>query len=205
MRELLLTRHAEGEFNATGRINADPGIPCALTQRGAKQAAALGTLLTNERIDLCATSEHERAIATADVALEGREIQRLVLADLNEPGAGTLEGGLASAYDERLFRDGLSSPNPGGGESQLDALRRYLRAYRTLVDRADEVILVVAHGMPVRWLRAPTAPLGVITGDLSASFSRPNVAFAGDPDRYGSNDLRTRIASLERYLEEQVL
>ena len=92
MRELLLTRHAESEFNASSRINTDPRVPCAMTGRGEEQAAALGVLLADKRIDLCVTSEHERAIATADVALDGRAIPRLVLADFNEPSARHTRG-----------------------------------------------------------------------------------------------------------------
>jgi broad specificity phosphatase PhoE len=204
MRELLLTRHAESEFNASGRINADPQIPCALTERGKKQAAALEVLLDKEQIDLCVTSQHERAIATADAALDGRGIPRLVLADLNEPNAGILEGGLASTYDERLRSEGLGSPNPGGGESQLDALRRYVRAYRTLLQRDERIQLVVAHGMPIRWLRSPAAPFDDSTDELSVGFSRPGVAFAGQPDRYRIDDLKVRLDALRQQLSEQV-
>ena len=113
---------------------------------------------------------------------------------------GTLEGGLASAYDERLRREGLGSPNPGGGESQLDALRRYVRAYRMLVPRSEHVHLVVAHSMPIRWLRSPAVPFGASTDELSVDFAHPGIAFAGRPDRYGVDDLRARLAALEHCL-----
>lgn len=199
MKALLLTRHGESEFNASGRINADPRISSPLTERGEEQAIALGVLLAEEQIDLCITSEHERAITTADVALEGRTITRLVLPNLNEPRAGALEGDLASRYDDRLRRKGMGSPNPGGGESQLDALRRYIRAYEALEQRSEHVQLVVAHGMPIRWLRLARR-LTPVRAEMPIEFSRPNVDFAGTPDVYDAQDLRRRLVELKRYL-----
>jgi broad specificity phosphatase PhoE len=200
VRELLLTRHAESEFNASGRVNADPRIPCALTDRGEGQAAALHELLAGEPIDLCVTSEHQRALQTADIALAGRGIPRLVVSDLNEPLAGALEGGTASAYDERLTREGPSSPNPGG-ESQLDALRRYVHAYRTLARRDESTILIVAHSLPIGWLRSAAAAINGSDDALGVDFAKPGIDFAGAPDRYSSRGLARAVAVLERYLD----
>ena len=202
MRELLLTRHAESEFNASGRINADPKIPCALTDRGEDQAGVLHELLAGEPIDLCVTSEHQRAIQTADIALAGREMARLVLSDLNEPMAGALEGGTASAYDERLRREGLNSPNPGG-ESQLDALRRYVLAYRALAIRDEPTILVVAHSLPIGWLRSATAAIEGSDDELGVDFARPGIEFAGPPDRYSTRALARATGVLEVYARKE--
>jgi broad specificity phosphatase PhoE len=173
MRRMILTRHAQSEFNARGRLNADPSIPSGLTDEGVQQARRLERALSVEAIDLCATSEFARAIDTADLALVGRGIPRVSLADLNEPLAPAFEGLPAERYDEWLQAHGSLEPNPGGGESQIDALARYVRAFRTLADRDESVILVVAHALPIAWLRAGWA---VARGEAE----RPRIDFT-DP------------------------
>ena len=42
MKELVLARHAESEFNVAMRLNGDPSVQVALTEAGCAQARALG-------------------------------------------------------------------------------------------------------------------------------------------------------------------
>jgi broad specificity phosphatase PhoE len=155
--ELLIVRHAESEPNVGGVISSNPSSPSPLTPRGRLQAEGLAERLADERIDLCVTSELERSIATADLALAGRAVERQVMPELNDTRAGMFEGGLADEHRRWLQAHGLVAPNPGGGESQIDALRRYVGAFRVLADRPEEHVLAVAHGMPIAWLRSARA------------------------------------------------
>jgi broad specificity phosphatase PhoE len=41
---------------------------------------------------------------------------------------------------------------PGGGESRSGTVARYVRAYRTILARPERTILVVAHGLPIRYV-----------------------------------------------------
>jgi broad specificity phosphatase PhoE len=41
---------------------------------------------------------------------------------------------------------------PGGGESRVAAVERFVRGYRTLLDRPEERIALVTHGAPVRYV-----------------------------------------------------
>ncbi len=41
---------------------------------------------------------------------------------------------------------------PGGGESRAQAAERYARGFRKVLARPEEQILVVAHGLPIRYV-----------------------------------------------------
>jgi broad specificity phosphatase PhoE len=85
---------------------------------------------------------------TADLALGGRTIPRLVLAEFNDPAAGCFEHLPVSEFNDWLSRNG-PEVRPPGGESQQDAMRRYVTAYDTLMSREEEVILAVVHRLPI--------------------------------------------------------
>jgi broad specificity phosphatase PhoE len=198
--ELLVVRHAESEPNIAGTINSDPSLPSPLTARGRAQAGDLGRRLVAERIDLCVTSELERSIATAAIVLAGRPVKRRAMRELNDARAGDLEGAPATEHQRWLAVNGLATPSPGGGESQLDALRRYVRAFWSLAALPDERVLVIAHGMPIAWLRS-AREIGATggTGDPDANFADPGVEFAGSPDQVRRGELIEATEILERF------
>lgn len=152
MRRTILARHAESELSVVGRTNGDPAISVALTAAGREQARRLGHLLADEPIDLCATSEFERARETADLALEGRDTPRLVVPELNDIRFGRFEGGELGDYRAWARTHGPEEPAPGKGESRVETVRRYARGYRALLARPEETVLVVVHGLPVRYV-----------------------------------------------------
>ncbi len=193
MKHVSLVRHGESEYNARGLVNADPKGRSTLTTVGREQAERLRLLLEADRIDLCVTSEIPRAIDTADIALARRDIPRIELAELNDPRAGSLEGATVSEYVRHLRENGRHAPNPGGGESQIDALRRYLAAYRWVAERPEDDILVVAHGLPLAWVRAA---LGENSHRPEVDFEHPGIAFARDPIRLTPAELHRAISVL---------
>src|SRR5438105_15348739 len=106
--------------------------------------------MCGEPIDLCITSEFQRARETADLALEGRDVPRLVLPELNDPLYGPYEGGQLEDY--RAWASAQpSSAVPEGGESRLAIVERYARAFRTVLARPERTILVVSHSLPVAY------------------------------------------------------
>ncbi len=129
MERLFLARHAESESGVLGRVNGDLRFPSRLTEEGRAQARTLGRSLAGEEIDLCATSEFPRTIETADLALEGRSVPRLVVPDLNEIGFGAFEGGPLADYRVWAFAHGSAEDGPGGAESRLGTARRFARAF----------------------------------------------------------------------------
>ena len=151
METAILARHGESEFSARGALNGDISVACGLTPAGVEQARRLGEDLRDMPLGLCVTSEFERAKVTADEVLRGREVRRLVLAELNDPLYGPYEG--ASLEEFRVWAGGASSSDlPGpGGESRRAIVERYARAFRSLLARPEETILVVAHSLPVAY------------------------------------------------------
>jgi broad specificity phosphatase PhoE len=148
---LILARHAEADSNLGETVSGvAPGG--ALTPAGIEQARALGRTLADETVDLAVVTDFRRTHETADVALEGRDVPRLALAELNEIRFGRFEGGLLADYRAWAWRAPADEHCPGGGESRGAAAARYARAFRTLLGRPERTILVVAHAVPIRYL-----------------------------------------------------
>jgi broad specificity phosphatase PhoE len=190
MERLLLTRHAESESGALGAVNGDLRFPSTLTEAGRGQARALARSLADEEIDLCATSEFPRTVETADLALEGRGVPRLVLPDLNEIGFGAFEGGPLADYRVWALAHGSGEEGPGGAESRLAAARRFARAFRELLAREERTVLVVAHALAIRYLLSgpaafvepvPLADAHVLSHDEAAALLERLEAWTGAP------------------------
>ena len=152
MDEVILARHGESELSVVGRTNGDPATACALTETGRQEARRLGQMLAPARIDLCVVSEFQRAQETADLALEGRGIPRLVCPDFDDIRFGDFEGHALTEYRAWAHAHGPEVHAPGGGDSRAETVRRYIRGYRMILERPERTILLVAHGLPVRYI-----------------------------------------------------
>lgn len=149
MRELVLARHAESEWNVLERLNGDPAVAIGLTEMGREQARKLGRIAGP--VDLVAHSEFLRTRETAELAWPG--VALLEVPELNEYAFGRFEGTRwTEGFDEWALTATPLDDVPGGGESRLAAVTRFARGYRALLDRPEERIAVVAHGAPVRYL-----------------------------------------------------
>ena len=129
MKTAILARHGESEFSVKGVMNGDPGLAGPLTEEGVEQARQLGEALRETPIDLCVVTEFERTRQTADVALEGRDVPRLVLPELNDIHVGKFEGGLLETY-RAWARDRSPVEVPAGGESRAGVAERFARGFR---------------------------------------------------------------------------
>ncbi|TMM19798.1 MAG: histidine phosphatase family protein [Actinobacteria bacterium] len=126
MEQAFLARHAESESSTRGLTNGDPRTAVPLTAEGREQARRLGDLLADTELDLCVTSEFERTQETADLALAGRDVPRIVLPGLNDIRFGQFEGGPLREYRAWARAHGPSAEAPGGGESRVETVRRYV-------------------------------------------------------------------------------
>jgi 2,3-bisphosphoglycerate-dependent phosphoglycerate mutase len=152
LRQLLLARHGESEYSAKQLVNGDPGVSCPLTEAGREQARALGRILALEQIDLCAVTEFERVRETAELALAGRDVPFVVVPELNDPRYGEFEGGSLDVYREWIVGRGPLDAPPGG-EHRAEIVRRYAAGFRALLDRPEGAVLLVAHSLPIAYLR----------------------------------------------------
>ena len=152
MERALLVRHAESVFSEQGLANGRVDVRCPLSARGEAQARALAEELADEDIDLCATSELERTRQTADIALTGKAVPRIVLPELNDPLYGRYEGGPLESYLVWAFANDSAAEPPGGGERRQRIVARYAAGFRKLLERPERTILVVTHSLPVAYI-----------------------------------------------------
>jgi broad specificity phosphatase PhoE len=184
MDDVVFVRHGESETAAAGVVGGD----APLTTRGREQARDVARLLEGRPLDLCFTSQALRARETAALALEGREVPRTVLEELADIDFGLLAGGPLAEYRAWIAAHDPADAPPHG-ESRVATVRRFVRAYRTLLDRPEAHLLVVAHGLT----------LSALTDDPP----RPSVAGVA----YGSTLVLTRaelaasVARLEHWCE----
>ena len=116
MKLLLVARHGESEYSAKQLVNGDPGVSCPLTEAGRLQARALGRIFAEEQIDLCAVTQFERVRETAEMALAGRDVQFVVVPELNDPRYGEFEGGSLDGLP-RVDRRPRAARSSAGGRA----------------------------------------------------------------------------------------
>ena len=159
----VLARHAHSVLNLELRVNGDPAVDVPLTEEGQKEARLLGAQLAHIRLDLCVHTRFPRTRETAELAVAGRDVSLEVEPLLDDIDIGELEGSSLERYREVKEELGRDRPFPGG-ESLDAAARRYATAFRGLVARAPEHVLVVCHEIPVRYALNAAAGSDLLDG-----------------------------------------
>ena len=147
---VFLARHAESTLNFERRVNGDPSVAAPLTDKGREEARLLGAQFANVELDLCVHTRFSRTKETAELAVAGRDVPVEVEPRLDDIRIGDLEGFPIERYREVKRELGRKRAFPGG-ESLDDAARRYAAAYRDLLERTLQRVLVVCHEIPVRY------------------------------------------------------
>jgi broad specificity phosphatase PhoE len=173
MQLALVARHAESECSAQGIVNGEPNDHCSLTERGKEEARALGRSLVGRQLDLYVTSAFRRARQTAEIALAGRDLPWLELSELNDIRVGAFEGGALDLYTSWAHTHEPEEQPPGGGESRLEAVARFARGLRIVLARTEPTILVVTHGLAVRFLLEASAGRGFHARHVPVPYARP--------------------------------
>jgi len=169
MERALFVRHGESEFSVKALVNGDPAVACPLTDLCRQQAQQLGERLEGEPIGLCVVTEFARTHETADLVLPGRDVRRLVVAELNDPYYGAFEGGSLADYRAWAASHGPEDTPPGGGETRVAIATRYVRGFRRVLEQPESTVLVVCHSLPIAFAvaaadgRSPRAKMPLIT------------------------------------------
>lgn len=130
-------RHAETLFNVNGQLQGWCDSP--LTERGERQAAALGERLRNIRLAAAFTSDLTRTRTTTAAALSGHpHLPLTVMPELREWHFGAWEGKPNAALWDPVFKDHGYSYSPGspgspdwplmtanGFDTVIDAIHRH--------------------------------------------------------------------------------
>ncbi len=154
MEHAILVRHAESELNVGAILNGDRTVAGPLSEHGREQARELGTAT---RPDLAVTSSFERTRETAELAWP--DVPRLEEPDFDEIAFGRWEGQTYEAYSGWAWTAGPLEEAPGGGESRVAVLARYVRGYRRVLARPERSVAVVAHGLVIRYVLQAAAGL----------------------------------------------
>ena len=164
MGDLILLRHGQTEWSATGQHTGRTDIP--LTARGVADAIELGPMLAGRPIVAAFSSPAARAVQTAELAgIAGSKQDP----DLWEWDYGGYEG-MTSAQIQRerpgwdLWRDGIipgDAAHPGETVEEVGARTDRVIA-RTLAYLVDGDVVLVAHGhvlrvLTARWLGLPAS------------------------------------------------
>ena len=175
MERLILARHGESEYSSRGLINGDPSRAVGLTERGEEEARTLGRELANLPLDLAVHSGFRRTRETLELVLAGRDVPVLEEPRLADPRAGGFEGLTLDEYRAWAGRAGSREEAPGGGESRLALVHRYVSAYRALLAHPQRTILAVVHALPIAYLllaRDGEPPRPRV--DLRVEYARPH-------------------------------
>ena len=114
------------------------------------QADRLGDELRHLPIELCVHTRFQRTRETAELVLPGRDVPRVVEPLLDDVDVGSLDGATVADYRAWKSEHRRDEPFPGG-ESLDDAARRYARGFARLLERPEQIVLVVTHEIPVRY------------------------------------------------------
>lgn len=88
--KIYLFRHGETDWNLNKRFQGHTNIP--LNQKGRDQAKELNEKFSNLEIDVCLSSDLDRAIETGRIALSNHSVPFLFSASLRETHLGDVEG-----------------------------------------------------------------------------------------------------------------
>jgi broad specificity phosphatase PhoE len=165
MRLFLICRHGQSLFNVDKIVNGDPALDRGLSEQGIEEAERLAGQLAAVPLELVAVSPFPRALQTANIALDGRDVPHLVDEELGDVRIGELEGASLDAYREAPAHANPKARFPGG-ESLDEAALRYAAAARRLLARDESTTLVVCHEIPVRYLANAAGGSDELNGPL---------------------------------------
>ena len=196
MERAVLVRHGESAFSVRGAVSSDPLGDCPLTAAGRQQARRLGQELVSEPVDVCITSAFPRTHETADLVLEGRDVPRVVVAELNDPRAGVFEGGPLERYKQWARAHGPLDEPPGGGESRAAIVARYAHGFLRVLERPEANVLVVIHSLPIAYARAAAEGRDPATAMDLVPYCEAH--------RMSADELTAAVERLERWAERPV-
>ena len=144
--KFLYVRHGETIFNVTNKSQGACDSP--LTNKGIEQAKQCAEKLSRVKIDKCYCSTSERAIDTADIILNNKNIPIEHLKGLKEMSFGVLEGSdltqknslMEKCWNNKEFTE-------YGGENRLRFETRIKNTFQYIVNQSKDgdTVLIVSH------------------------------------------------------------
>lgn len=159
---LVIIRHGESEWNATGRWTGITNVH--LTDKGRHEGTLMGIELKDFHFDYAYVSEQVRTLETLEAAMTTHpqnDVPYEVVGAINERDYGDLTGKNKWQVKEELgeeafagIRRGWDYPVPGGETLEM-VYERVIPFYQTAVLprlKKGETVLLAAHGNSIRSL-----------------------------------------------------
>jgi len=158
---VILVRHGQSTYNLENRFTGWKDVP--LTKKGIKEAVECSQLLTNFNLDICYTSNLQRAQNTLSLILKGLKQNPKIIKNisLNERDYGELIGKnkleTAKKYGDKqveIWRRSYDVPPPGG-ESLKMTCERVIPYFKNTIlhsmkNNNYNNCIVAAHGNSIR-------------------------------------------------------
>ena len=142
--EILLTRHGQTEWNLLKKIQGKADIE--LNETGIQQAETTRDSLKEERIDLIVCSPLKRAIQTAEIINQGRNIRIIIDERVSERDFGEFEGMPNTDFDYNAFWSYKQNLKYDKAENIKDFFRRVYNFLDNIKNEYDgKWILIVSH------------------------------------------------------------
>lgn len=157
---LYIVRHGETEWNKVKRLQGQTDIP--LAEEGIRLARETGNGMRELPIDLVISSPLTRAVQTAKLLTQGRNVpiktdERMIEISFGEwEGESILDSDvLPSDFRKLFYEDPLHCMRAPGGETFEEVCKRTGAFYHSLLENpnyADKSILISTHGAASRCL-----------------------------------------------------
>jgi broad specificity phosphatase PhoE len=148
---LYLVRHAQTDWNATGRFQGQTDVP--LNAQGLRDCAEARKSAQDLPLTAAYTSPLLRARQSAEALLEDRGLALQERPALMELHLGELEGMYATEARERFahilkqWKEAPTSVHMPGGESLVEVQTRVSKCVQEIVEQnPGGTVLIVAHG-----------------------------------------------------------
>jgi glucosyl-3-phosphoglycerate phosphatase len=146
---LVMWRHGETDYNATGRMQGH--LDAALTEVGRNQARFAVPALARFSPDIVVTSDLRRAMDTATTFTESTGVPLRVDKRLRETSLGLWQGMTTTEIDEQWpgsLQVWQTDPTwtPPGGESRLEVAARAAEVVADLDESTEQTAVLCAHG-----------------------------------------------------------
>lgn len=162
--EFWLVRHGQTDWNVQRRFQGHTDIP--LNADGIAQARDLAASLNGSQISAVYSSDLSRALQTAYILAEGRNIPVIQDKRLREISMGEWEGKIWQDVNQNLTKELLQlNNNPvhgraAGGESLAEVAERVRDfANEIAMKHPGQIVLVVSHGLSLGALHCMSAGL----------------------------------------------
>ncbi len=154
MKEILVIRHGETDWNAQGRLQGILDTP--LNSNGLRQAQEAGHSLKSQGIQCIYASPMLRARKTAEIISETIGVPLVFREDLREKDFGEMQGlrvdEIDALYGDMLWEmRSILDLAPPGGESSREVIER-LEPVIEEIEGLGQRVLIVTHGAVARVL-----------------------------------------------------